>query len=51
VLLGDATSWNRSGKAAWNFDRPVPVGIPAVIATMRGRASPIPISSATKTEV
>ena len=29
------TSMNRSGYACWNFASPVPVGIPAVIATIR----------------
>src|SRR5262245_12509253 len=42
------TSKNRSGYAAWNLLRPVPVGMPAVIATIRWSARAASISSPTK---
>ena len=45
------TSKNRSGNAAWNFDRPVPVGMPAVIPTIRRSVRASSISSAAKTAV
>jgi hypothetical protein len=45
------TSWNRFGNAAWNFARPVPVGMPAVIATIRSSTFASSRSSATKSDV
>src|SRR5256885_317652 len=45
------TSWNRCGYAAWNLARPVPVGMPAVIATIRLSSLARSISSFTKTDV
>ena len=45
------TSKKRSGNSAWNFDRPVPVGMPAVIPTIRRSVRASSISSATKTAV
>ena len=45
------TSWKRFGKTAWNLDRPVPVGIPAVIAQIRSSAFASSMSSDTNSEV
>ena len=45
------TSMNRSGYAAWNLLRPVPVGMPAVIATIRRSSAPSSTSSLAKNAV
>ena len=45
------TSKKRSGKLAWNLAIPVPVGIPAVIATIRRSCLASSISSLAKTAV
>ena len=45
------TSKNRSGNSAWNLDMPVPVGMPAVIPTIRRSVRASSISSAAKTAV
>jgi hypothetical protein len=45
------TSMNRSGYAAWNLFRPVPVGMPAVIATIRRSVLPSSTSSFAKNAV
>ncbi len=45
------TSKNRSGNSAWNRDSPVPVGMPAVIPTIRRSVRARSISSAAKTAV
>ncbi len=45
------TSTNRSGYFAWNFARPVPVGMPAVIATIRRSVAPSSSSSWAKNAV
>ena len=42
---------NRFGNAAWNVERPVPVGMPAVIATIRSSVRARSISSFAKTAV
>ena len=45
------TSNIRSGNSAWNLDMPVPVGMPAVIPTIRRSVLASSISSAAKTAV
>jgi len=51
VLLGDPTSTNRSGNSASKRDIPVPVGMPAVIPTIRRSVRASSISSAARTAV
>jgi hypothetical protein len=45
------TSKKRSGNSAWNFERPVPVGMPAVMPTIRRSVRAMEISSPTMTAV
>ena len=45
------TSKKRSGNSAWNFDSPVPVGMPAVMPTIRRSALASSMSSAANTAV